>query len=294
MPLPKPRDNESEDDFISRCMSDDLIQEEYDDNDQRLAVCYSQWRNKGGIMDLERKSVELKLNDDKEGSFTARIATLNVIDKDGDITRQGAFPQGKEVLVSAYQHGSWMGALPVGKAVINESGDDVIAEGEFNLNTQIGKEHYEAVKFSGGLQEWSYGFRVEESGDETIDDQQVRVIKKVDPYEISPVLLGAGVDTATLAIKSEKSTYADQAETVLAAVKDLVTRTKSLADLRREEGRDLSEKNRERIEVLHSSLTTVAEGLKELLEATEPVDDNAIAQATLLLTKIKQELLEEN
>jgi HK97 family phage prohead protease len=43
MPIPKPKKDESHDDFIDRCMSDEVMVNEYDDTDQRLAVCESQW-----------------------------------------------------------------------------------------------------------------------------------------------------------------------------------------------------------------------------------------------------------
>ena len=110
---------------------------------------------------LEHKSFTgMELKADKPGSFTARIATLDVIDKDGDVTIAGAFPAGKTILISAYQHGSWSGGLPVGKGVIREAGSEVFVDGEFNLKTETGKEHYETVKFSPELTEWSYGFRV--------------------------------------------------------------------------------------------------------------------------------------
>jgi ATP-dependent Clp protease protease subunit len=45
MPLPKPTTDEEKDDFVSRCMSDDVMKEEYPDTDQRMAVCQSQWGN---------------------------------------------------------------------------------------------------------------------------------------------------------------------------------------------------------------------------------------------------------
>ena len=41
MPIPKPRSDESRDDFIQRCMDDDTMLDEYSDVDQRLAVCLS-------------------------------------------------------------------------------------------------------------------------------------------------------------------------------------------------------------------------------------------------------------
>ena len=44
MPIPKPKDDETEKEFIQRCMADDLMNEEYPDNEVRAGVCYSQWR----------------------------------------------------------------------------------------------------------------------------------------------------------------------------------------------------------------------------------------------------------
>lgn len=347
MPIPKPRENESEADFISRCMGDDLMNEEYPDSDQRIAICYSQWRDRNkqhphgehvcvcpecGVEitvdenvkcntqkcpkcgtrmravetgerrqivanGIERKSIQIELKDDQEGTFIARIAKLDVVDLDGDVTKPGAFPKNKTVLVSAYQHGSWMGGLPVGKAVIYEKDGDVLAEGEFNLNTEVGREHYQTVKFTGKIQEWSYGFKIIKAGEDEVDGQPVRLLIKVDPFEISPVIKGAGISTATLAIKEKNGaddslTYADQAETVLAAVDDLVDRTKLLADLRRKDGRELSEANREKIQSLADRLIKVTTGVKELLASTEPVDKAAAEKLFAEFTIIQTQILE--
>lgn len=46
MPLPKPRKNEKRKKFISRCMGSKAMNKEYSKQDQRAAVCYSQWRHK--------------------------------------------------------------------------------------------------------------------------------------------------------------------------------------------------------------------------------------------------------
>ena len=248
-------------------------------------------------METERKSITLELKAEEEGAFTARIATLDVIDHDGDIIRPGAFPKAKELPVSAYQHTSWNGALPVGKAVIRESGADVLADGLFNLKTSGGRDTYEAVKFAGS--EWSFGFKVTASGSEKELEayakehdgaRPYRIITKVEPYEISPVLLGAGIGTATLGIKAGL-TYDDQTEAALAAVNAFAERTKSLADLRRKEGRDLSEPNKQRIESLLKSLADVQEELNDLLA----VDDGRDKAASVFLefSRINARILEE-
>jgi hypothetical protein len=44
MPLPKPSKKETEQEFINRCVSDDIVKNEFKDQKQRLAVCYSQYK----------------------------------------------------------------------------------------------------------------------------------------------------------------------------------------------------------------------------------------------------------
>jgi hypothetical protein len=42
MPIPKPENNEDEQKFLSRCMSDEAMKKDYDDSKQRVAVCLGQ------------------------------------------------------------------------------------------------------------------------------------------------------------------------------------------------------------------------------------------------------------
>jgi hypothetical protein len=46
MPLPTPRQGESENQFIERCIRDDTMQGEFPDENQRLGVCYQRWQGK--------------------------------------------------------------------------------------------------------------------------------------------------------------------------------------------------------------------------------------------------------
>lgn len=43
MPIPKPKQEESKSDFLTRCMGDSIMTEEYKDNAQRYAICQTQW-----------------------------------------------------------------------------------------------------------------------------------------------------------------------------------------------------------------------------------------------------------
>jgi hypothetical protein len=48
MPIPQPKDNESDKDFIARCMGNESMVEEYKDSGQRYAICISQ--TKGSVL----------------------------------------------------------------------------------------------------------------------------------------------------------------------------------------------------------------------------------------------------
>lgn len=45
MPLPKPRGSESHDEFVSRCMANDVMNSEFPDQRQRAAICNSIYRD---------------------------------------------------------------------------------------------------------------------------------------------------------------------------------------------------------------------------------------------------------
>lgn len=60
-PLPSPRQDESEDEFIDRCMADDTMNEEYPDESQRRAVCQKQWDGEEEGM-MESRVLEMALD----------------------------------------------------------------------------------------------------------------------------------------------------------------------------------------------------------------------------------------
>jgi len=46
MPLLTPSEKEKEQEFVSRCMGDDMMNKDYKDQKQRAAVCYSQFKRR--------------------------------------------------------------------------------------------------------------------------------------------------------------------------------------------------------------------------------------------------------
>jgi hypothetical protein len=148
------------------------------------------------------KGVEIK--DAAKGEVSAVFSTFDVVDSDGDVTEPGAFTDGAEVAISAYGHTSWGGALPAGKGIIRTTKSEAILEGKFFLDTTHGKDTFAVVKAMGARQQWSYGFDIEDAAPGKFDGRDVQFLKRLTVHEVSPVLVGAGVNTRTLAAKGRK------------------------------------------------------------------------------------------
>src|ERR1044072_8859349 len=63
MPIPKPRKGENHSEFMDRCAGDKVMNNDYPDTKQRVAVCYDAWRSEhgnSGVGAPPKKSVEMK------------------------------------------------------------------------------------------------------------------------------------------------------------------------------------------------------------------------------------------
>jgi len=58
--MPKPRENESHDEYMQRCMSDDEMVNQFPDSSQRYAVCQSYWDNKKSEEKTEKEGIKKK------------------------------------------------------------------------------------------------------------------------------------------------------------------------------------------------------------------------------------------
>lgn len=209
------------------------------------------------------------------GEVKVAFSRFHVIDHDNDVTFPGALPVGKSVAMSDFNHTSWNGALPVGKGVISETTDLGILDGQFFMDTDQGRNAYHTVKAMGDLQEWSYGYQVlPPSGPELFEGKSVQALRKLDVFEVSPVLLGAGIATSTLAIKSgglgTDLPYAEHLSGVLDVVKALYERTDDKAEWRAKEGRVLSAANLSALRELADTLGMTAKSLSDFLASHDP------------------------
>jgi hypothetical protein len=141
------------------------------------------------------------------GQATAVFSRFNVVDSDGDVTVPGAIRDGAKAAVSVYNHSSVVGAmLPAGRATIRTDADTAIAEVEFFMTTDLGRTAFETVRELGELGEWSYAYKILDAAPGSAPDgsgRTVQYLKALDVFEISPVLRGAGVRTATLDAKED-------------------------------------------------------------------------------------------
>jgi cation transport regulator ChaB len=267
---------EVRDRYSSRCQTvfREVFNETDGDEGKRFRVAHTAARNceeskaMDGMLVKSATPLDLELKDD--GSVVVAFARIGMpgkenvkdIDSDGDVSLKGSIPT-KSVPISAYSHNSWAqrgGLLPSGRGDIKEDGSLAVMRGRFFLKTSHGQDTYETVKEMGNLQEWSHGYTVEDAEAGTWAGEPANLISKFDIHEVSPVLLGAGNDTATLAIKSRggydpddegaasRLSYADHAGRVLSEVDAFVKRSQELSDLRTKDGRKLGPKAKAQIE----------------------------------------------
>jgi len=159
------------------------------------------------MSEKEVKNIDLELKAETEGKVSAVFSVFNSLDSDGDVVLPGSiksgFKSGSVPMVWAHKLD-----MPIGKGSIKSDGDKATFEGEFFMDTESGKEAYKIVKNMADMQQWSFGYRVNDAergkfgeGDE---EKDARYLKDLTVFEVSPVLVGANQDTYTMAIKSNE------------------------------------------------------------------------------------------
>lgn len=204
------------------------------------------------------------------GVVEAAFSKFNTRDLDGDVTLKEAFTPNDRVKISAYNHGSWDAHLPVGVGTIQVRDDCAVLQGRFFMNTTAGRDTFEVVKGLGDLGEWSYGFTVADQEFDTFEGKQSRILKKVNVYEVSPVLKGAGIGTGTLSVKSDGASFSGQCEQVLTQLESLTGRGAEILVKRREEGKSLGNESSVLLTRIRDELTRLEDLVTE--EQPQPTD----------------------
>ena len=218
MPIPKPKQGESRSDFMGRCLSSDIMQQDYTDNDQRFAVCSTAFDNKDSKMTDEELELqdfsdyldfeaELKAEEEDEGrgEFTGYASVFGNKDLGNDVIEAGAFTKslrrkGAKKIKMLYQHDT---KEPIGVFdQVKEDGSGLYVKGRLALGTQKGKEVYELMKM-GAIDGLSVGYRVDSKGYEYDKRKRTRRLKEVDLMEISAVTFPMNPSARIQAVKSD-------------------------------------------------------------------------------------------
>ena len=156
-------------------------------------------------MEIILKTTVLKCPDPesegREGALSMVVATIGAVDKHGDVFVEGSVGR-QDVLISQFQHSIWSGGLPIGKGVMYESGNQILCEAQLNMELEIARNTYSAIKFAQELIEVSTGFKLLKYSFGQQDGQTVCYLEQVKAHEASPVIVGAGVGTGVVAMKS--------------------------------------------------------------------------------------------
>lgn len=153
--------------------------------------------------DTQYKSLagDVRIKSETKGEVEAVFARLNVVDHDGDVTVPGAFKEGQTVAISQHGHTIWDGTAPVGKGTIHTVGDTAVFRGKFFMDMPEARSTFHSVKGMAEHGQWSYGFNTLKAEPGQYKGKNVKFLKELEVFEVSPVLRGAGIGTSTLSAK---------------------------------------------------------------------------------------------
>lgn len=232
----------------------------------------------------EQKNAKFHLNNDEAGNVEAVFSVFDMVDSDGDVVVKGAVKSGfpKSNLVPMVWSHDWK--QPIGKGYIVDDGSKATFKGNFFLDTEAGQEAYKLVKNMGELQQWSFGYEVKDSEqgefkDKDGNEKNVRYLKSLAVFEVSPVLVGANRETYTLAVKN--AVMSEDGE-----IKQEIQKEDLEQMINEKEGgtpaeiseegslETVGEKGHTPVHTVQQAIGTIAEDLKDMMKAL-PKDINA-------------------
>jgi hypothetical protein len=89
MPLPTPNDKEKRSDFVSRCASSEVVKNDFKSQDQRVAVCYSQYekakkKSKATVEFGDDEMILMHSNQDYDHQMTISKESMEELHEKGE------------------------------------------------------------------------------------------------------------------------------------------------------------------------------------------------------------------
>lgn len=213
MPMPKPHMDEDHDEWMDRCMSDDMMMEEFEDGEQRAAVCQTAWedRDKGHTsMGFKRMVVPMEVKEvTDKGVFSGYASVFGNVDLGGDvISKDEPFKEfartrdGK--VLTLFQHDSFgmtpSGGLPIGLAEIEQNSKGLKFTTELVMDDPFVQRVHKHLK-AGTLRGMSIGYDVLPGGAKILESG-VRELTALKLWEISVVTFPMNPKAAVDAVKT--------------------------------------------------------------------------------------------
>lgn len=259
------------------------------------------------------KEFKLSTTDEVEGKVEAVFSVFNEVDSDGDVVLPNSIKSGygEKGVAMVWAH-DWKDV--VGRGEIVDDGNKAIFKGQFIMDTERGRDAFNTVKAMGDLQQWSFGYEVDdyEVGMFQKDTQEieVRYLKNVKVWEVSPVLVGANQNTSTLSVKSDEEArddcvkdteieeikepkrFNEDVDELLIKLSTVLKRAKELTALRLKKEKLLSEGSTDVLEELQDTLQEVFQDIDTLLDIASPKPEKDIVDDTTILLQTEKLLLE--
>jgi len=244
---------------------------------------------------LQHKTVKLLATDEVEGKVEAVFSNFNEVDSDGDVVLPSSIKSGfgENGVAMVWAH-DWKDVIGRGEIVQDDT--RAVFKGQFIMDTERGRDAYNTVKAMGDLQQWSFGYEVLEAENgmfqkDAGNEIEVRFLKDVKVWEVSPVLVGANQNTHTVSVKSEQQDapkglrFNEQVDEVLNTLSALVKRAKELTALRLSKDKTLSEEATGLITDLQDALQEAHQDIDTLLTVGTPAEEevDSVDDTTLLL-----------
>ena len=245
----------------------------------------------------EFKNINPILDFDVEGKVEAVFSVFNTVDSDGDVVLPNSIKSGfgDKGVAMVWGH-DWKDVIGRGEIVTDN--DKAVFKGEFIMDTERGREAYNTVKAMGDLQQWSFGYEVVDSEKgafqkDGFETQDVRYLKELRVWEVSPVLVGANQETYTLAVKEDQETeketkdtgkrFTEEVEEALSALVSVTQRAKELTALRLQKEKKLSEQAYKALSSLADEIQDIYNDIDTMLETANPqqnIDEDNEAEVT--------------
>ena len=238
-------------------------------------------------MEYKQLPYFVKEIDAKNRTVTGIFAVNGNVDDGGDMSVNGAFKarldKGRSRVRFLWMHNSYNPPIAsikeIGEVERDELPEKVLDWApEATGGAYVTRKYYEDVPLAdwvfkaiqeGDINEMSYAY--EPVVKEMVEDEERprlrRILKEIDLYDISDV--SWGMNPATSGVKGlpvPGMTFAQHSGLVVATVEEFLRRVKDRAEFRAQEGRSLSDAQREK-------LAQMAEEITSILRETEPKAD---------------------